>query len=697
MTTAVARMDARPRDLGALFDPRSVAVVGASDDPAKWGHHLAVQLLRAPGGRTIHLVNRRGGEILGRPALTRLQDAGAPVDLVAICVPASGFLDAVDDALAAGARAIVGITAGLSEASEEGRAIELEALRRIRGAGAALVGPNCLGVIDSTSSLFLASEPFTAGPVAVLSQSGNLVIDVDDLLARRGLGISRFVSLGNQADVSLAELMLACVDHAGTRAVAVYAEDVHDGRAFVAAARALEEVGKPVVLLAPGRTAAASRGAASHTGSLTSPARVVDAACAAGGVHRVETPDELVDALVGLVGPRRAAGRRTAVLTDGGGHGAIAADALAAAGLEVPQLSTELGELLVDALSVQSTVSNPVDLAGVGEQDPSSYARGVATLLASDEVDAVLLVGYFGGYAHHASSLAAAEVAAAHEIVAAVRSQSKPLVVHSIFPTSPSVAVLADAGIPVHRGFREAAGSLAALCVAPAHAGDDALELPPPADPLVDTGYVATRELLAAYGVPFPALRVVADEADLVEALDSDELRFPVVLKAMGLLHKSDAGGVVLGLRDAEAARSAYRELVARLDPPAVTVEEMADLSVGVEVIVGVQHDARFGPVVMVGLGGVLTEVLADVAFALAPVSAPTARELLGSLRGAAILEGVRGRPAVDLDALSEVVAAVSRAAAEHPELAELDVNPVLAGPDGCLALDARAVAGPSH
>ncbi len=401
MSTAVAT-GTGVRDLSALFDPRSVAVVGASDDPAKWGHHLAVQLLRAPGGRTVHLVNRRGGTVLGRPALTRLQDADGPVDLVAICVPAAGFLDAVDDALASGARAIVGITAGLSEASPEGREIELEALRRIHAAGAVLVGPNCLGVIDTTSSLFLASEPFTAGPVAVLSQSGNLVIDVDDLLARRGLGISRFVSLGNQADVSLAELMRACVDHDGTRAVAVYAEDVNDGRAFVAAARALASVGKPVVLLAPGRSAAASRGAASHTGSLTSPARVVDAACTAGGVHRVETPHELVDALVGLVGPRRAHGRRTAVLTDGGGHGAIASDAVAAVGLEVPQLSAELGERLTHALWAQSTVSNPVDLAGVGEQDPSSYARGVATLLGSDEVDAVLLVGYFGGYAHHA-------------------------------------------------------------------------------------------------------------------------------------------------------------------------------------------------------------------------------------------------------------------------------------------------------
>ena len=680
------------RDLRALFDPRSVAVVGASDDTSKWGNNLARHVLSVDHERTVHLVNRRGGTVLGRPALTRLVDAGEPVDLVAICVPLGGFLEALDDALAAGARAVVAITAGFSETDEDGAALEAEAVRRVREAGAVLVGPNCLGVIDTTTGLLLSSEPFRAGSVAVLSQSGNLVIDVDDLLAVHGLGISRFVSLGNQADVSLADLMLACVDHDGTQAVAVYAEDVRDGRAFVAAARALRAAGKPVVLLAPGRSAAASRGAASHTGSMTSPARVVDAACAAGGVHRVETPAQMVDVLAALVAGRRGTGRRTAIFTDGGGHGAIAADVSVAGGLEVPVLSPELGVSLREVMWQQSTVTNPVDLAGMGERDPGSYARGVATLLASDEVDALLWVGYFGGYSTLGLGLAQGEVDAAHAAVAAITAQGKPVVVMTMYPDAPSVRVLRDAGIPVYRGFAEAVAALAAVTRAPSPAEGDPLELPEHEPPVLDLDYVATRDLLHSFGVPFPALAVVHDEDGLRSALRAGHPGFPVVLKAMGLLHKSDAGGVVLGLRDEESAVAAYRDLVARLSPPAVTVEAMADLGRGVEVIVGVQEDARFGPVVMVGLGGVLTEVLGDVAFALAPVSAPTAESLLRSLHGAALLDGVRGQPPVDVAALARVVEAVAGAACAHPEIGELEVNPVLVLPEGAVALDARAV-----
>ena len=676
----------------ALFDPRSVAVIGASDDTAKWGNNLARHLLSVDHPRTVHLVNRRGGTVLGRPALISLVDAGEPVELVAICVPISGFLDAVDDALAAGAQAIVAITAGFSETDEAGAALEAEAVRRVRDAGAVLVGPNCLGLIDTTTDLLLSSEPFAAGEIAVLSQSGNLVIDVDDLLQRHGLGISRFVSLGNQADVSLADLMVACVDHAGTKAMAVYAEDVRDGRAFVAAARALAEVGTPVVLLAPGRSAAASRGAASHTGSMTSPARVIDAACAAGGVHRVDTPAQMVDVLAALVAGRRGTGRRTAVFTDGGGHGAIASDVLVSAGLDVPVLSPDLGARLHDAMWAQSTVTNPVDLAGMGERDPDSYARGVATLLDSDEVDALLWVGYFGGYSTAGLGLAEGEIAAAHAAAAAITAQGKPVVVMTMYPEAPSVRVLRDAGIPVYRGFAEAVVALAAITRAPSPAEHDVLELPEHEAPLLDTGYLGTRELLHGFGVPFPDLAVVHDEAELLAALRSGRPAYPLVLKAMGLLHKSDAGGVVLGLIDEAAVLAAYADLVARLAPPAVTVESMADLRAGVEVIVGVQDDARFGPVAMVGLGGVLTEVLGDVAFALAPVSPETAESLLRSLHGAAVLGGVRGKPPVDIASLARVVSAIVDAACAHPEIGELEVNPVLALPHGVLALDARAL-----
>ncbi len=567
-----------------------------------------------------------------------------------------------------------------------------KALAVARDAGAVLVGPNCLGIADTAAGLQLAPGLLPAGDVAVLSQSGNLALDLAGLMADRGLGVSRFVSVGNQADLGVVDLMAACVGHEGTRAVAVYTEDVVDGRAFVDAARALRDAGKPVVLLAPGRSEAAVRSAASHTGSLTSSAMVVDAACAAAGVHRVHHLTQLADLLVALRAPRRMSGPRVAILTDGGGHGAVAAEALADTDLQAPLLSGEVTTELELALWAQATVTNPVDLAGAGEQDLASYARGVQVLLASDQVDGVLLTGYFGGYADWQSDLAGPELAAAHQMAAVVAAQRKPLVVQSISPDSPASQVLRAAGIPVHRDVDRGCTVLAGL-VETTGVGL-AGELPVPAAPVTDTSYDAARALFADAGVDFPVAVSVTDATGLEAALDTPGLGFPVVLKATGRLHKSEGGGVVVGLADRDEVRAAYADLVTRLAPPAVSVEEMADLLDGVELIVGCVRDPKFGPVVMVGLGGILTEVLADTACALAPVTVDAARELLLSLQGAPALLGARGRRPVDLDAAADVVARVSRVAAAHPELVELELNPVLAGPDGVLALDARVVLG---
>ncbi len=679
--------------LDALFAPRTVAIVGASDDSAKWGHILARRALASPGARTVLLVNRHAARVLGQPAHPSAEAAAVArdvdIDLAVLCVPAGSFVASVADAVAAGARAIVAITAGLSETGAEGARLEVEALAIARAAGTVLVGPNCLGIVDTTTDLQLAHAVLPAGDVAVLSQSGNLVLDLAGLLDDRGLGVSRFVSLGNQADLGVVDFLRACVDHDGTRAVAVYTEDVVDGRAFLDAARALREVGKPLVLLAPGRTEAAVRSAASHTGSLTSSSDVVDAACAAVGAHRVDNPTQLADLLVALRAPRRMAGRRVAVLTDGGGHGAVAADALAGVGLTTPVLTGQVTAELEAALWAQATVTNPVDLAGAGEQDVTSYARGVQALLASDQVDGVLLTGYFGGYSTEQSNLTEPELAAARQMADMVAAQGKPLVVQTIYPASPAGQVLRSVGIPVHRDVDRACTVLAGL-EEPDPAGL-AEELPAPAPPVTDTSYAAARALFADC-VAFPAAVSVADAADLEAALDVVGL--PTVLKATGGLHKSEGGGVVVGLADRDAVRAAHAGLVERLAPSSVSVEAMADLAGGVELIVGSVRDPKFGSVVMVGLGGVFTEVLADTACGIAPVSADAARALLLSLQGAPLLLGARGRAPVDLSALAEVVARVSRLAAAHPELVELELNPVLAGPGGVLALDARVVLG---
>ena len=630
--------------------------------------------------------------MLGRPTYSSLAEAraalGEPPDLVVLCVPATAFVDTVGEAVAAGARAVVAITAGLSELGEEGVRAEAEAVALARAAGAVLVGPNCIGIADTGAGLQLTHAVLPPGEVAVLSQSGNLVLDLAVLFVERGLGISRFVSVGNQADLTVVDLMLACVDHDGTRAVAIYAEDVVEGRAFVSAARALATVGKPVVLLSPGRSDAAARSAVSHTGSMTSPSQVVDAACAAGGVRRVDHPGHMAHLLEGLLGPRRMPGRRVAVLTDGGGHGAMAADALTTVGLETPLLGEATRERLRGVLWASSSVANPVDLAGAGDRDPLGYARAVECLLAGEEVDGVLMTGFFGGYSTEPGAVHDVEVEAAHAIAAAAKAQHKPVVVHTIFPSGPTADVLRAAGIPVHRDVDRASLVLAGLEEHPLPAYDTE---PAFAEPVPDTSYDSAKVLFAEAGIAFPAARTVVSRDELAAAIGVTG--FPLVLKALGQVHKSDAGGVVLGLGDETSALAAYDDLVARLSPPAVSVEAMADLTHGVELIVGCVRDRTFGAVVMVGLGGVHAAVLDDTACALAPVGPDRARELVLSLRGAALLTGVRGRAPVDLDALSAAVSAVSRVAAEHPELAELEVNPLHAGPAGVLALDARVVA----
>ncbi|GAA3808692.1 acetate--CoA ligase family protein [Sphaerisporangium flaviroseum] len=677
------------RDLSALFDPASVAVVGASDDPAKWGNWLARGALAGRSRRTVHLVNRRAGTVLGEKAYTSLAQIGAPVELVVVAVPAAAFASAVHEALEAGARAIVGISAGLGEAGEDGARLQRELQADVRAADAVLLGPNCLGVMDSAAELHLVSNPMPAGRVALLSQSGNLSLELGRMLQWHGHGFSRFASLGNQADLDVADLLVACAEHKGTDAIAVYCEDFRDGRRFVAAARRAGETGKPVVLLTVGSSEASRRGARSHTGSLVSGSSVVDAACAAGGVLRVATPAQLADLLAALlsgVRPDGHAGRRLAVLSDGGGHASIAADVAEVAGLRVPELSSAVMAELAAELPPTAATANPIDVAGGGEQDITCFSRVTRGLLGSGEVDAVLLTGYFGGYGEYSPELAEREVEVADALARAAREAGRPLVVHSMYPDTPAAAALRSGRVPVYRTVEAAVGALARVMAAPP-AVPAPLPIPVPAEPVSEDDYWSSRALLAEAGVPFPAAVLVYDEAGLTAAPG-----FPCVLKAVGLLHKSDAGGVSLGIPDAASLTAAYRDLQDRLGPLPCTVEQMADVSGGVELIAGVRRDPRFGPVAMVGLGGVYTEILADVACALAPLRADEAERLLAGLRGAALLRGARGRTPVDVAAAARVIAAITELAAAHPEIAELEVNPLLVTPRGALALDARIV-----
>ena len=665
--------------LEALFDPASVAVVGATDDPAKWGNWLARGALRGAGRRTVQLVNHAGVEVLGRRAHESLSALGQPVELVVAAVPGAALAAVVDEALAVGARAIVAIPSGV--------AIDPALARRVADAGAVLLGPNCMGVLDSAAGLELVPEPMPPGSIGLLSQSGQLAMELAGFAAEAGLGFSRFASLGDQVLLGAAPLVRMLAKHAPTRLIALYLEDFGDGRALLEAACEARADGTPVVLLAAQPGAAVARAALSHTGALASGEAAIAAACAAGGIHRVRTPRELIDVADALLRCARPRGRRIAVVADGGGQGALAAGLLERAGMPVAPLAPAERAVIAALLPPAAAAGNPIDLAGGAERDVAVFARVCSALARSGAVDGVLISGFLGGYGGYGAAIAAAELELGRVLGALAHEHELALVVHSMHPDSPAADALRAGGVPVFREVERAVAALAALADDPLPGGVP--PLPPAAAPAAGHGYAEARALLQAGGVPVVPAAIV-DGPDVIAA--AARLGYPVALKALGELHKSDGGGVALGLGDERALRAALAAMTARLAPRAFSVECMAATAAGVELIAGVRRDPHFGPLLLVGAGGIHAELLGDKAVALAPVDAAGAELLLRSLRIAPLLLGARGRPALDLQAAARAVAALSLVAAAHPELAELEANPLLVQRSGCVALDARAV-----
>jgi acetate---CoA ligase (ADP-forming) len=676
------------RPVHALFDPTSVAVVGASEDPRKWGNWLAQGALRGESQRPAYLVNRRAVRVLGRRSYQSLDELPAPPDLVVVAVPAVAVSETVDAALAAGARAIVVISAGGGE--RDAASLDGALAARVRAAGAVLLGPNCLGVLDSGRRLELIPNPLPAGSIGLISQSGNLALELGRLAEADGLGFSRFASLGNQADLDATDLIREYATHDATELIALYIEDFRDGRAFARAAAGAVAAGKPVVALAIERGRASSRSVQSHTGALASDGAAIEAACRAAGVERVRTPRELIDAAQALLRCPVARGRRIAVLADGGGHGSIAAAAGARCGLELPELSPVTAGALRAQLPDAAGVSNPVDLAGGAEQDVHAFDRIALELLESDEVDALLVTGYFGGYAEYGPDVAVEELRAAELIGGIAAATGRPVVVQTMYPAGPVAEALRRSGVAVYESVEQAAAALARLATRGEWHPLPVPALGDPAPAAMDEGYEAARALLAGAGIGFVAQRTVTTAERAVAA--AREIGYPVVLKALGRSHKSDAGGVTLGITDDVELAAAYGDLQDRLAPGECSVERMAPLSDGVELLIGARWDPRFGPVALAGSGGVYAEILRDTQVALAPVDEGQAESMLRSLRAAPLLTGARGRPAVHLGAAAAALATLSRLAAAHPELAEIEINPLLVTPEGAIALDARFV-----
>ncbi|WP_326837293.1 acetate--CoA ligase family protein [Amycolatopsis rhabdoformis] len=663
----------------AFLDPASIAVVGATDDRAKWGYWLATGALRGAHRRTVWLVNRQARPLFGHPSHPSLDALPEAPELVVLCVPAQQVKPVVAQALARGTRALLAITAGLG-------ADEAELDLMLRAAGARLLGPNSLGLYDAGADLQLAWGTFTPGPLAIVSQSGQLGLEIATLAARSGLGVSRFYSVGNQLGVTAADLLEALVEDERTTTVALYLEGFTEGPRVMAALRALRRAGKPTLVLSTGASDGSRRLARSHTGSLTSAVDVVEAACRTAGALRVATVRDLVGTAryLSSVAPPR--GRRLAIVSDSGGQGGLAADVAASFGLSTPVFSPELRRKLGDLLPVGAALANPVDLAGAGEADLTVYAAVSEVIAASGEADAIVLSGYFGCYGEDAPVLVEAEHAVVDRL-GHLAGGDVPLVVHSMSDRSAAVERMARRRLPAYAAIESALGALA-----------HAASLGPGREPAVAnqaasrpaTGYWAARETLAALGIPVPGAVRVGDAAEV--AGQFARLRAPVVLKAGWLEHKSEHGGIRAGLADADAVSLAFEEMSARLGPGEYVLEEQDTRAGVVEMLVGARRDRDFGPTITVGFGGVEAELWRDARVELAPVDRATALAMLDALRCRPLLAGWRGKPAVDVGALADVVVAVSEALARDPGLTDLEINPIRVAAGGVLAVDALIV-----
>ena len=679
------------RDLTPLFEPRSVALVGASNDRMKWGGWFAISLLGQAGHPPISMVSRRGGDVFGQQAVPSLLDLDEAPDLAILSIPAAAVEGAVAEAVQLGVKAVAVIAAGFGEMGAEGQAVQDRLVATARAAGMLLLGPNCLGLLDTHAGLNATGGGQPTGGVSLVSQSGNLALEVGLLLTAERQGFARFVSVGNQADLTIPDMLWSLVDHEPTRVVACYVEDPKDGPQFVAAVRALAEAGKPALVIKAGRTDVGARAAHSHTGSLAGSARVFSAALRDAGGIPVASPGELVDRARALLGGARSRGRRVAVLADGGGHGVLAADLLTDAGFELAPLAAETAARVQPHLPL-TQVSNPVDLAGAGEADIFTFAHITDALVNDPSVDAVLYTGFFGGYASYSAEAAEQELAVAARIAQLRDTSGKPLLIQSMQVPSrpPAILALDDRAVPTYERIESAIRGLDAVVArssAPVR-----VAAPAPATPVVRATYPEARDLLAAGGIGFPDGGLAVDDAVAAEIAAC--IAAPVALKAVSpdLLHKTDAGGVVLGVDPADAAAAAATMRV-RVGMPldGVFVERMAAAG-GVDLVVGARRDPTFGPVVLIGVGGIFVETLDDVIITLAPADPAHVEALLRTLRAWPLLAGARGARPVDVAAVARVACAIGDVLVGRPDLDEIEVNPLRATADGAIALDARIV-----
>lgn len=676
--------------LDALFAPRSIAVLGVSRDPAKLGHRLLQNLKESGFAGAVCPVNPAGEPILGLPTVRSVEAVPEGVDLALVSLPAAAVPAAVRALAARRTRAAVVLSSGFGEVDDDGRSLQEEVLVVARAAGLRLVGPNCMGVYSAPAQLngtYFWDLPRIRGSISIVSQSGAYGGLIFRHLGGRGLGIARFLSIGNQADVDIAEVVDWLLDDPATTLIACFVEALKDGRRFVdATGRATSR--KPVVVLKGGRSAAGRRAAGSHTGALAGGFDVYRAGFRRSGVVLAEETEEFFDAIeaLAIAGRERPKAPRVAIITVSGGPSVMAADCAERSGVAVPPLSDEAQARLRALLPSFAAVGNPVDLTP--QVEPAAIAAAVRRVLdepgiaGAVAIDVGLDIPEFadgiGAAAASAGKPAVAFVADAPGVVARLRAAGVPVL------PSPERAVrawralwLASPRPAVHWPARRRLDDDVAQALRTAHG-----PLP----------YTIARRALEVYGVNFCREAIVETPESAVTAADA--IRYPVVVKAdaPGLTHKTDKGAVRIGLADAVAVRHACRELTEHLGAVRFIVQEQ--VSHGVEMLIGARRDEVFGPVVAAGVGGVLSEVIRDVSWRLAPLDREQAQLMLREGTRERLLAGPRGLPACEDEPLVAALIAVSELMCAEPRILEVDLNPVIAAGPGAVAVDALVFVG---
>jgi acetyltransferase len=706
--------------LDRVLNAESVAVVGASKNETKRGYQAIRTLLDEKFEGRIYAVNPKEKNILGIPCYPRVSDIEDQVDLVLITTPAQTIPDVLKDCGQKGVAGAVIIAGGFSEMGEEGKKLEARLQAAARQYGVRVIGPNTSGMINLKTNLNLVGlHDAPGGDIALISQSGNMALTlITEAQLKSHKGFSYYVGVGNESDIRFHEYLEFFKNDPDTKAILMYVEGLREGRRFLQEAYETSQH-KPIVLLKGGRSLTGKRSAGSHTGALAGISEVARTAFQRAGIVVVEKSDALFPVAETLSNLPPIKNNRVAILADGGGHATIAADILSDRGMSIPELSDKTKEKLRQILPATASVVNPVDVAGGTDADPSLFAQCARIMLKDPNVGGLFMVGLFGGYGiRFAANLAWKEEDAAHQLGKLVDERDKPILVHSLYSSvrPHALDLLRYYKIPVYDSLDVACRCIAALAERGSYLKEYHAKVSfkfkwggrakPEGQRIIDEARQQGRRLLLEpearslfrlHGAPVGehALATTIDQAiEIARKLDT-EVAMKIV--SPNILHKIDAGGVQLNLsNDIEVGR-AFESIIASAkaynntaDIRGVMVTPMAEP--GLEVIIGAKIDDQFGPVIMFGLGGVMVEVLKDVSFRVLPISPRSARAMIHEIRASSVLKGFRGRPPYDQAALQRLLLTCSEIVEAYPEIAEMDLNPVIAYENGARIVDARVI-----